>query len=117
MNDVFSASPCHECFPSLLIGRSRCWSPNQDGDHPGRACCRRCRSVFKESSSPGESVPPDTGGPGCEGVIDPGEGLQRPGGVSEASRGERTQRGAGGQQVPDNKPRNRIVFCFHRDNK
>lgn len=84
MNDVFSASMCHECFPSLLIGRSRCCSPNQDGDHPGRACCRRCRSVFKESSSPGESVPPDTGGPGCEGVIDPGEGLQRPGGEDSA---------------------------------
>lgn len=87
MNDVFSASPCHECFPSLLIGRSRCWSPNQDGDHPGRACCRRCRSVFKESSSPGESVPPDTGGPGCEGVIDPGEGLQRPGVSARRARG------------------------------
>lgn len=39
---------------SPLIGQSSCWSSIQDGTHPGGACCRRCRSVFKESSSAGD---------------------------------------------------------------
>lgn len=56
VNEASLSSFYHEAASSLLIGRSRCWSSIQDGVFPGGACCRRCRSVFKESPSPGETL-------------------------------------------------------------